>query len=118
MGLTWCTGHYFWISARCCAAQAKPRKDVIDLTEGYDSELSQALAMSLSQAEHVNASANDSTGTGIGGGPSAGNDGVMFRPSTRAPDPNWAMVPSNVCIFFLEFVYERGIWSRWVEYQG
>ena len=60
-----------------CAAQAK-QKDVIDLTgDPYDADLSRALAMSLDEDTQKSSEA-------------------VFRPSTRAPDPNWAMVPSNV----------------------
>ena len=53
-------------------------KEVIDLTSDYDSELSQALAMSLETENQPP---------------------PVFRPSSRAPDPNWAMVPSNVSVF-------------------
>lgn len=60
-----------------CAAQAK-QKDVIDLTgDTYEADLSRALAMSLDEGTQKSSEA-------------------VFRPSTRAPDPNWAMVPSNV----------------------
>ena len=60
-----------------CAAQAK-QKDVIDLTGNpYEADLSRALAMSLDEDTQKSSEA-------------------VFRPSTRAPDPDWAMVPSNV----------------------
>lgn len=26
---------------------------------------------------------------------------TVFGPSTRAPDPNWAVVPSNVTLFYM-----------------
>ncbi|THH08979.1 hypothetical protein EW145_g2341 [Phellinidium pouzarii] len=53
-------------------------KDVIDLTGEYDSELSRALQMSLE------------------GNESQTQGGSVLRPSDRIPDPNWAIVPSNV----------------------
>ncbi|KAI9464009.1 hypothetical protein BJY52DRAFT_1401276 [Lactarius psammicola] len=59
---------------------SKPERDktVIDLTgDEENSELRRALEASLSTSAY---------------GPSAS----QFRPSQRAPDPNWAMVPSNV----------------------
>ena len=58
---------------------SKPERDaVIDLTEDDGSvELKRALEASLSTAAYQSSS--------------------QFRPSDRAPDPNWAMVPSNVC---------------------
>lgn len=52
--------------------------DVIDLTADSDAELSRALQLSLEQDEREAMESN-------------------FRRSDRAPDPNWAMVPSNVC---------------------
>ncbi len=60
---------------------SKPERDntMIDLTgDDENSELRRALEESLSTAAY---------------GPPAS----QFRPSQRAPDPNWAMVPSNVC---------------------
>ena len=58
---------------------SKPERDtVIDLTGDDGSvELKRALEASLSTSAYPPAS--------------------QFRPSNRAPDPNWAMVPSNVC---------------------
>ena len=60
---------------------SKPERDnsIIDLTGGDEnSELRRALEASLSTPAY---------------GPSAS----QLRPSQRAPDPNWAMVSSNVC---------------------
>jgi hypothetical protein len=60
---------------------SKPERDksIIDLTgDEENSELRRALEASLSTSAY---------------GPPAS----QFRPSERAPDPNWAMVPSNVC---------------------
>jgi hypothetical protein len=60
---------------------SKPERDksIIDLTGGDENaELRRAVEASLSTS-------------GYGPSPS------QFRPSQRAPDPNWAMVPSNVC---------------------
>lgn len=58
---------------------SKPERDksVIDLTGDDQSELRRALHASLPTSAY---------------GPAAS----QFRPSDRAPDPNWAMVPSNV----------------------
>lgn len=58
---------------------SKPERDtVIDLTSDDGSvELKRALEASLSASAYPPSS--------------------QFRPSDRAPDPNWAMVPSNVC---------------------
>lgn len=59
-------------------AQPQKTTDIIDLTADLgenDGELARALQMSLEQEQ-----------------PSQ-----TFQPSNRAPDPNWAMVPSNVC---------------------
>jgi hypothetical protein len=60
---------------------SKPERDksIIDLTgDEENSELRRALVASLSPSAY-------------------GPDTTQFRPSQRAPDPNWAMVPSNVC---------------------
>ncbi|KAL5520705.1 hypothetical protein ACEPAF_2707 [Sanghuangporus sanghuang] len=51
--------------------------DVIDLTADNDSDLSRALQLSLEQGQSQRMEGN-------------------FRRTDRAPDPNWAMVPSNV----------------------
>ncbi|KAL5514775.1 hypothetical protein ACEPAG_2091 [Sanghuangporus baumii] len=51
--------------------------DVIDLTTDNDSDLSRALQLSLEQEQSQRMEGN-------------------FRRTDRAPDPNWAMVPSNV----------------------
>lgn len=59
------------------AGAPTPVKEIIDLTDG-DDELTQALQASM-QTE----SANPQVST-------------TFGPSNRAPDPAWAMVPSNV----------------------
>ncbi len=58
---------------------SKPERDnVIDLTGDDESvELKRALEVSLFTSAYPPSS--------------------QFRPSNRAPDPNWAMVPSNVC---------------------
>ena len=58
---------------------SKPERDtVIDLTgDDGNVELKRALEASLSTSAYPPSS--------------------QFRPSDRAPDPNWAMVPSNVC---------------------
>lgn len=59
---------------------SKPERDksIIDLTgDEENSELRRALVASLSPSAY-------------------GPDTTQFRPSQRAPDPNWAMVPSNV----------------------
>jgi hypothetical protein len=58
---------------------SKPERDknVIDLT-GDDEKVE------LRRAVHASLS------------PSYGPHGSQFGPSDRAPDPNWAMVPSNV----------------------
>ncbi len=64
---------------------SKPERDksVIDLTgDDENSELRRALVASLPTSAY---------------GPSAS----QLRPSERAPDPNWAMVPSNVCFSWL-----------------
>jgi hypothetical protein len=61
---------------------SKPEKDqaIIDLTgDDENVELRRALEASLATPAY---------------GPSGS---AQFRPSDRAPDPNWAMVPSNVC---------------------
>lgn len=56
---------------------SKPERDsVIDLTGDDGSELKRALEASLATSAYPPSS--------------------QFRPSDRAPDPNWAMVPSNV----------------------
>lgn len=61
------------------ASKPEREKSVIDLTgDDESSELRRALKASLSPSAY---------------GPSAS----QLRPSQRAPDPNWAMVPSNVC---------------------
>ncbi|KAI0718526.1 hypothetical protein C8T65DRAFT_638279 [Cerioporus squamosus] len=52
---------------------SRPEKGVIDLTKDDDEELARALRASL-----------EDQGT------------TQFGPSERAPDPNWAVVPSNV----------------------
>jgi len=63
------------------ASKPERDKDVIDLTadtgDDDSSELRRALKASLDTAPY---------------GPHAS----QFGPSDRAPDPNWAMVPSNV----------------------
>jgi hypothetical protein len=58
---------------------SKPEKDktVIDLTGDDERELRHALA-SLASSQYESSAS-------------------QLRPSERAPDPNWAMVPSNVC---------------------
>lgn len=62
---------------------SKPEKEspVIDLTGDEDQELSRALQASME------------------------DQGPKFGPSSRAPDPNWAVVPSNV--FFSLFLDSR-----------
>ncbi|SRR5229473_2959753 len=65
---------------------SKPERDksIVDLTgEGNDDnvELRRAIQASLSTSAYPPSS--------------------QFRPSDRAPDPNWAMVPSNVCTILL-----------------
>ena len=68
---------------------SKPERDksIIDLTGDEEkSELRRALEASLSTSAY---------------GPST----TQFRPSQRAPDPNWAMVPSNVCFSW----FHRGV---------
>jgi hypothetical protein len=59
---------------------SKPERDtVIDLTgDDGNAELKRALEASLSTSAYPPSSS-------------------QLRPSDRAPDPNWAMVPSNVC---------------------
>ncbi|TCD67354.1 hypothetical protein EIP91_000221 [Steccherinum ochraceum] len=52
--------------------RGSPAQPIIDLTGDTDDEFTRALAMSLE------------------------DQGPTFRPSDRAPDPNWAVVPSNV----------------------
>lgn len=59
------------------ASKPERDKDVIDITGEDDSELRRALEASLTTAPY---------------GPHVS----QFGPSDRAPDPNWAMVPSNV----------------------
>ena len=48
---------------------------MIDLTGDEDEELNRAMKMSMEE------------------------QGPVFRPSDRAPNPDWAMVPSNVLSF-------------------
>ena len=66
---------------------SRPEDNVIDLTGDDDSELAKAMAASL-QDNQEGAS-------------------TTFGPSNRAPDPNWAMVSSNVNVssrhFFLRY---------------
>jgi len=65
------------------ASKPERDKDVIDLTADPgddDSELRRALKASLNTAPY-------------------GQHASQFGPSDRAPDPNWAMVPSNVGTF-------------------
>ena len=70
---------YVWSRFLTALIASKPErdKDVIDLTGDDDGELRRALKASLTTAPY---------------GPHAS----QFGPSDRAPDPNWAMVPSNV----------------------
>lgn len=61
------------------ASKPEREKSIIDLTgDEENSELRRALEASLSTSAY-------------------GPPESQFRPSQRAPDPNWAMVPSNVC---------------------
>ncbi|KAI5120397.1 hypothetical protein M0805_000176 [Coniferiporia weirii] len=68
----------FNVPRRTNTPRSPENKEVIDLTGAYDPDLTRALQMSLE-----------------GGEPQDQSESVL-RPSTRAPDPNWAMVPSNV----------------------
>ncbi|KAL5497943.1 hypothetical protein ACEPAH_2874 [Sanghuangporus vaninii] len=91
---TWSNEHPFDTSAGGSGALNVPRRtntprttpergqpsttgDVIDLTADNDSDLSRALQLSLEQEQSQRMEGN-------------------FRQTDRAPDPNWAMVPSNV----------------------
>lgn len=77
---------------------SKPERDksIIDLTgDEESSELRRALEASLSTSAY---------------GPSA----TQFGPSQRAPDPNWAMVPSNVCFIW----FHCGVVNSWLSCTG
>jgi len=64
-----------------------PAANTIDLTgDDNDEEMKRALQLSMTMSNSVNAVAAASN-----------TQTAQFKPSDRAPDPNWAMVPSNVC---------------------
>ncbi|KAK7444509.1 hypothetical protein VKT23_015188 [Stygiomarasmius scandens] len=63
-----------------------PTANAIDLTgDDNDEEMKRALQLSMTMSDSVNAVAAASN-----------TQTAQFKPSDRAPDPNWAMVPSNV----------------------
>ncbi|KAH9937803.1 uncharacterized protein BXZ73DRAFT_100018 [Epithele typhae] len=63
---------------------SRPEK-IIDLSRD-DDDLTRALAASLEDSKGIQPSMEWST------------TGTTFGPSNRAPDPNWAVVPSNVAV--------------------
>lgn len=64
---------------------------MIDLTVEDDEDLSRALKASLQDQ-------GPTFGPGTLFTASLQDQGPTFGPSERAPDPNWAMVPSNVIL--------------------